>query len=445
MMESLERLHELKFKTKLQYFQELNRLDINYSHYIDSILQQQKWIKRKFQHKHKIILQQIDKKIQSLTTEIVEKNSISINTNTDCHTILTEKSIDIDINIPIKPELEPVLGNHDQGYQDTNPDCYDDHDTDHEQSLLTVNNSPIKSSEKSNDKSNDKNDDKSDGQPQLKTIDHDHDTEFEKCNKATGIYHTRNKNLSASTISADNSLATFAKKQNININATVNNQISCNLNSISDAGDGVSVYRQSPDAMILDSGDGGGSGDSGEQHIQGNSKKKRMADSINCKQKKRHQLQCYQRVMENGVAKYRCAFSDCSKVYQSARSAQLHYVGAHTTQHQCDICKSCCSSKYQLKRHKRSHTGEKPFMCTYQGCNKSYTRKEHLTIHMRYHTGEKPYPCNYCGKTFVSNNQRNEHERIHTGQRPYQCRYNQCNKRFIQSSHRNTHELTHKK
>lgn len=58
-------------------------------------------------------------------------------------------------------------------------------------------------------------------------------------------------------------------------------------------------------------------------------------------------------------------------------------------------------------------TGERPYMCTYEGCGRTFTEHSSLRKHKLIHTGEKPYVCEICGKTFSQSGSRNAHQKRH--------------------------------
>lgn len=114
--------------------------------------------------------------------------------------------------------------------------------------------------------------------------------------------------------------------------------------------------------------------------------------------------------------------------------------GNNQQQHSCDVCgKSGFSTKGNLKRHLKAHSGEKPFKCDY--CDSCFTEKKSLKIHVRRHTGEKPYKCHVCGKLFSQTGVLQSHMALHLNERKFECQ--KCGKAFRQRSQLKLHLMRH--
>ena len=104
------------------------------------------------------------------------------------------------------------------------------------------------------------------------------------------------------------------------------------------------------------------------------------------------------------------------------------------------------NARYKILTHIRSHTGEKPHLCNYEGCNKSFSRLENLKIHQRCHTGERPYHCPYegCTKSYANSSDRFKHTKTHYEKKPYRCKYEGCEKCYTDPSSLRKHHRSHR-
>jgi len=112
-----------------------------------------------------------------------------------------------------------------------------------------------------------------------------------------------------------------------------------------------------------------------------------------------------------------CTYEGCTKTYSRRehlnRHLKLHMGIEPERPYYCLDCGKTFTRKEHLLRHRRGHTGETPFHCPGPDCTKQFARKEHLKRHMRVHTGEHPYPCSECGRSFGRRERLLKHMKSH--------------------------------
>lgn len=108
----------------------------------------------------------------------------------------------------------------------------------------------------------------------------------------------------------------------------------------------------------------------------------------------------------------------CHEAFLRPGALQLH-LQQQRKSYACDWCCKSFAQSADLRRHLRTHTGERPHRCTF--CSKSFSQRGNLRRHLRIHTGERPYSCPVCSRTFSDGDTLKKHKRTHAGDKPLRC------------------------
>ncbi|XP_045541303.1 zinc finger protein OZF-like [Papilio machaon] len=108
---------------------------------------------------------------------------------------------------------------------------------------------------------------------------------------------------------------------------------------------------------------------------------------------------------------------DCGKTFSRKIYMKNHYKLVHMkeSKHYCEICNKYFISGYSLRTHRKSvHERKYPpknKICDI--CGKGFNTNRILNNHKRTHTGEKPFQCSYCPSAFAQKTAKIYHEKKH--------------------------------
>jgi KRAB domain-containing zinc finger protein len=83
---------------------------------------------------------------------------------------------------------------------------------------------------------------------------------------------------------------------------------------------------------------------------------------------------------------------------------------------QCSHCGKKYTSRQMsvLRTHERMHTGELPYACLHDGCEKRFSRKDCMMVHYHKHSVIHTCPVESCKMTFGSAIDLYRHRRFHS-------------------------------
>lgn len=134
----------------------------------------------------------------------------------------------------------------------------------------------------------------------------------------------------------------------------------------------------------------------------------------------------------------------CNRIFTRKYSLKRHIKTMHnhgSLPFKCDSCNAAFSRRDMLDSHKgRVHSNNPlPFKC--DSCQKTFSSISTLNRHtksLHSDTDTMVVGCDVCGKTFRRNDCLIRHKRVHSGNKPFECEI--CHKKFAYKQNRNIHQ-----
>lgn len=162
-----------------------------------------------------------------------------------------------------------------------------------------------------------------------------------------------------------------------------------------------------------------------------------------CGSRRKKQLEFNKHIDEN--ASFECYI--CRRSFTRPSALRGHFRLKHSSEairFKCTICDKGFSTKFVLDNHTRCHyksVNDRKLMCSV--CGKYLSTNDSLQNHMLVHSGDKPFACPHdeCNKHFRNKITLAEHIRTHTGAL-FPCTIDGCDQGFLRRRDLKRHKFT---